>query len=70
MKVGEEFKHNGKTFIAVLNLIQVLSGELSCTGCYFWNRGEPCPKQEGADKLLCGNRNNPIDEQTIFVEKV
>lgn len=71
MKAGDNLNHEGEVYLAVLNLVQVLTQELSCRGCHFWEYQEDCPKdspKDGAVTLLCGNRTKPMDEQVIFVK--
>ena len=72
MKAGEELKFNGKTYLATLNLVQILSKSSSCEGCAINHKPSisMCPMGKSSKVFLCGNPDTQIDEQVIFVEKV
>lgn len=71
MKVGDRFTlKNGVTLEIRPNLVQILTRQDSCEGCYFKvdDPSDDCADVGNEQAPACGAAHSNPDEQVIFVE--
>ena len=69
MKAGDRFTlKNGVTLEIRPNLVQILTKQDSCEGCYFNDHSDDCADAGNEQAPACGSAHSNPDEQIIFVE--